>query len=572
MSFIKFTKNGREYIDKLEGENATDFFNQDLANIYLSKYEEEINTPVNYNDLTEIILYKNYNTNVVLPNSLKKAHIQSAILNRLIINDTTAANIESIVLDFTNLSQFPDISKCINLKELTINHSNLTSLKLNYPLPPKLQTLNLRFNHISKVDFLLFKTHPKLKLNLSCNNLTEDTMDSIRLVLPYADLKLQGKYQFKEITMANLNVIDIRILMANMRQEEREQEQQRRQQIADRLRREEEERNRPQPNQAAKPSNNVLQGNSQTVHLTSINKSIVKSYKAIKDYLTTHRINNYQTLFNEKQLVKEMIEHFKRLKLTSRLDNISEFIEQRVFTDFAEKHSVLAVTYKQLFFEVWLVILNHKDSDNLMERFYTEIKDSIGMCFTGRMNRLVNVLVGWVDGVVVNISLKEEIQMSIQRIIKKLTDNKINFGEARKEIKEILYYNYDNVDPNDVNNFISDEYRKTWLEALNDYRPDPIIIKVNDYNCRTKTCKVQNPNNPNDPEDLIEQVFMYGQLTHYIAYNKLVYHDIYNHDNELNPIGILIDSEKQLIQIYNECLDKPLENGEKKIVNYTTTS
>ncbi len=595
MSFITFTKNGREYVDKLEGENATDFFNQDLANIYLSKYEEEIGHTVTYDDITSIILYKNYNRNIILPNCCKKAHIQSAVANNIIINDTTALILESLTFDFTNLDEFPDISKCINLKELTINHSNLQSFRPGYTLPPKLQTLNLRFNNISDVDHLVFKTHPHLKLNMSCNKLSEDTMFNIRLILPRADLKLQGQYHYKGITMDNLNVIDIRILLDNMRQQEREDRQ--RQEAA------REAERQPIQTTNATPVRNVLEGNTQTVHLTSINKAIVKSYKAILNYIKEHNLTYSEPIIeklankffkpDEKKIIKEMLALFVELKLTTNTTSIKEYIDNRVFEISAEKHSVLGVTYKDLFFQIWLVILNHPEKNNLVERFYTEIRDSFGMCFTGRMNRLVNVLVGYIDGVVVNISLKEEIQISIQRVIKKLNDKRIDFITAKKEIHDILYYDYDNSDPNDPNNYISEEYKITWLEGLNDYRPDPVVIKVQEYNFVPVMVKQivynenydasafnnqfeseMNTDTNEKPEELaFKEVWVEqqpGHYTHYISYDNKVYNDISKHDKELNPVGEVVDESRYLLKIYNNFLRNSIDD-EDLIISYTVT-
>ncbi len=591
MSFITFNKNGREYVDKLEGENATDFFSQDLANIYLSKYEEEIGHTVNYNDITSIILFKNYNRNIILPDSCKKAHIQSAVASNIIINDVTALVLESLTFDFTNLDEIPDISKCINLKELTINHSNLRSFRPGYTLPPKLQILNLRFNNISDVDHMVFKTHPHLKLNMSCNKLSEDTMFNIRLILPRADLKLQGQYTYKPITMDNLNVIDIRILLDNMRQQERE-DRQRQQRERERERERAAQPQAPDP----APARNALEGNSQTVHLTSINKSIVRAHKAILKYIKENNLNynangsiveKLSNMFckpDEDKIIQKMLDLFLELKLTNDVKKIRTYIDNVIFINSVEKHSVLGITYKDLFFQVWLIVLNHPEKNNLVERFYTEIKDSMGMCFTGRMNRLVNVLVGYIDGVVVNISLKEEIQMSIQRVIKKLNDKRIDFITAKKEMHDILYYDYDNADPNDPNNYISEEYRQTWLEGLNDYRPDPIIVKVCEYNfipvmvkqvvyngnydAKAFDNQFENPEEKTSEEVWVEQ--QPGHYTHYISYDNKVYHDILNHDKEIEPVGEVVDESRYLLKIYHNNIRNPTDDGDL-IISYTVT-
>jgi hypothetical protein len=63
--------------------------------------------------------------------------------------------------------------------------------------------------------------------------------------------------------------------------------------------------------------------------------------------------------------------------------------------------------------------------------------------------------------------------MSVQRLIEKLNKQEISYKQTKEEMVKLLNQDYD-VDKNDLNNFISDEYKNIWLYALQDYRPDDI--------------------------------------------------------------------------------------------------
>lgn len=67
-------------------------------------------------------------------------------------------------------------------------------------------------------------------------------------------------------------------------------------------------------------------------------------------------------------------------------------------------HSVHHITYSQLLAYVWARIHKSEHTDELLKILSEQVRDSEGMCFTGRFNRLVSVLVGFYDDIVVEIS------------------------------------------------------------------------------------------------------------------------------------------------------------------------
>ena len=128
-------------------------------------------------------------------------------------------------------------------------------------------------------------------------------------------------------------------------------------------------------------------------------------------------------------------------------------------------HSLTKCTYKDLFQLVWCVAINHKDKLDIIQRISVEIKDSINMCFTGKINRIVNSLTGILECVTIGISTREQIQLNIQRIVQKVVDNKLDYADGLCEIKELFI--------NDTDNQVS------WLDAYADYEPSPIPIICN---------------------------------------------------------------------------------------------
>lgn len=495
MSFLQFTKNGHVHTDKLSGDNDLHIFNIDLTNVYLDKYNELINEHVEYDDIVVLHLFKNDDIITRLPNNLKSLYIKCGTLEQLPISDIVAQNIENICLDFTNVEVFPDISKCIRLTELTINHSNLQSVMLTYNLPPNLKVLNVRYNNIHEIDFSIFKTHQNLKINLSYNKLNNSIIDDILMINRKTEIKMQNNYLFRRINANNYNVFEIRNLMINI-------ENNRYAAI----------RNQTNSNNDMLVVRNILEGNSQTVHLSSINNTVKSSYKNMQEYVKNNRLrikpSNIMT-----------IDEICNVFLENNLYDVSSFLTQKL--DMSDSHSILKIKYIELLAIVWTIIDNHPQRVYLIERLHSEIMDSIGKCFTGCINRLINVLVGYLEGVVISISLKEEIQMSIQLLMSKLMNFTIDYNTTKQEIVKILNQKYD-VDLSDKNNIISDEYKESWLNALEDYRPNAIL------------CNIDNNTH----------------IIYYISYDNLVYNSHENFDKEENPIGKIL--EKNKIQLFSD--------------------
>lgn len=85
------------------------------------------------------------------------------------------------------------------------------------------------------------------------------------------------------------------------------------------------------------------------------------------------------------------------------------------------RHSVLRVTFKELFFAVWTRItqLPKETQQEAIKRLCQEVIDAENKCFVGQMTRMVNALVGFCDDIHLRISSPDQIYAVIQRHIEK---------------------------------------------------------------------------------------------------------------------------------------------------------
>jgi hypothetical protein len=80
-------------------------------------------------------------------------------------------------------------------------------------------------------------------------------------------------------------------------------------------------------------------------------------------------------------------------------------------------HSILLVEYRELFLVIWTRILNEKVPalrQNMIDRLKQEVLEGQGHCFTGKLTRLVNSLVGFCPDIRIQISTPEQIYAKIQ--------------------------------------------------------------------------------------------------------------------------------------------------------------
>ena len=100
----------------------------------------------------------------------------------------------------------------------------------------------------------------------------------------------------------------------------------------------------------------------------------------------------------------------------------------------------------------------------MFERITTEIGDSVLLCFTGKYNRLINSMVGIIEGVQVGFSNNEQLQLEFGKIMEKFNSKEYTFEDTYCQAKSIL-------------EFVEDGGKESWLVAIHDLRPDDTIIE-----------------------------------------------------------------------------------------------
>ena len=97
------------------------------------------------------------------------------------------------------------------------------------------------------------------------------------------------------------------------------------------------------------------------------------------------------------------------------------------------------VSFYSLLERVWLMVKDSPHRDDMARVLCAEIRDAVGMCFTGRFTRIVNALSGFVAGVAVGLSENERMNLRISAAIQRMT---VAVGasklEARRDVADVL--------------------------------------------------------------------------------------------------------------------------------------
>ena len=128
----------------------------------------------------------------------------------------------------------------------------------------------------------------------------------------------------------------------------------------------------------------------------------------------------------------------------------SDFIQDKILTmktkellcnfmQCPDRLSNSELSFADLFSIIWKVIKDHPHSETLKLIMNQEMQECEDSCFTGRMNRLVNVLNGFDERVCIRISQSEEIANIIILNRRKYEDVEIVKNAVRRELEERLY-------------------------------------------------------------------------------------------------------------------------------------
>lgn len=106
------------------------------------------------------------------------------------------------------------------------------------------------------------------------------------------------------------------------------------------------------------------------------------------------------------------------------------------------------VTFEQVFVKVWERIINPEkfeslwidgvkpDKIEMMRRFKQEMQEASGMCFTGRLSRLVNTLMGFYSDIHIGVGGSDQINARISIVLEQFAN--LSIEEQKEKIRESL--------------------------------------------------------------------------------------------------------------------------------------
>jgi hypothetical protein len=179
-------------------------------------------------------------------------------------------------------------------------------------------------------------------------------------------------------------------------------------------------------------------------------------------YNDTHSVHNH----NIQESIRTSIINVFKYEITLSFEEINkqiltdEILTQKtkeILTEYCAdttEHSTLLITFKDLLCNVWQRIIKSEHGDEIKKILNIEMSDALCKCFTGRLSRLINVLNGFYDDIVVKIGTTEQIGNIIVQVKERL-GSEYNV-EKHKEIviAELKERDYDNATINEWIAFI----------------------------------------------------------------------------------------------------------------------
>ena len=392
---IVFHHAGAYYTENMDMEQATEVFDRAMMDVFLLQYEEDLGFHVSYDDIVSISALENWKATLSdLPANLQEIHLLNCVCDTLTIPATACATIRKICIYKGNLRTFPDIRDCTRLQMLHIRSCNVHEFDIPYALPPSLVSLDLSGNMIGSDPQVQFSQNACIGREFMFRGKFDDNHIRSELLPPaftrFNSVMRQHMYTHTRVTRRAAGVDNVRNFVHQVHGEA------------------------PGMGLGGVVQPKIL--GAQSVHLSSINKSVISSIRALRKLVYDAGNTAEAAAF-----VAGNGKHSASFQawLAGGGRTTRDFLPSKLYL--GTVHGPTHMTYLKLFALVWTVVDHHPQRDDVLVRLLAEIDDSKGMCFTGCFNRLVNALVGIVDGVVVGISAREELQMAMGEIMRRLT-------------------------------------------------------------------------------------------------------------------------------------------------------
>ena len=326
--------------------------------------------------------------------------------------------IRELVIEGCTLEIFPPLNGMDELEVLNLKDNYIANIERTDYIPPSVRSINLSFNKLRHVNWTIFP-RSVLVIDVSYNFLSEQPPDDLRVIAHHNEMSF-GQY------------FDL----------------------------------------VLKTPHNIYT-HSQNVHGTEAQKGARDGVSTILSI-----VKNNQLYVHSGEALIESIKH-NMFKDTPKLSwfNIfaccSDDIYMKIYdestsirilrTCMHDPSTYSEVTFQQLLGNVWAIIMSeeyHEQCDTLIMRLKEELQEGESVCFTGKMTRIVNSLQGLVDGVLIGVSQREQMQARIIIIMNKLRQGAKNKDALRRELAIAI-------DELPVDQLMNGE-RDAWLAAFDD--------------------------------------------------------------------------------------------------------
>ena len=374
---------------------------------------------LSYNKITEIKGLENLvNLQILDLNSTKITEIKA--IDNLV-------NLQELYLYGNKITEIKAINNLVNLQKLDLSYNQITEIKAIDNLV-NLQELNLQNNQITEIKGIDNLVNLQ-KLNVQVNQITEikgiDNLVNLQeLLLSYnkiTEIKgIDNLVNLRELYLENNQITELPLNLCNLfnlfniyricyNNNPIEYIPLPVQRWLDRI-----------DNRIT--SNNMVYNDKQNIH----NRNIQNSFK-----------NSLNNIFKDKQILDLVI--IKQQILENSI--LTEQTKREIinYCDDSMEHTSFLITYSDLLIYVWSRIIASPNADEILSVLNQEISDGLCMCFTGRLTRLLNTLVGFYDDIELQISDSEQITNIIMGL-----KNKFPSGEELKDVvkKELLERQY----------------------------------------------------------------------------------------------------------------------------------
>ncbi len=406
-------------IDITEIRNLDSLINLQVLCLHNNKITE-IKGLDNLVNLQKLYLYNNEITEIKGLDNL--VNLQELCLHNNKITEIKGldnlVNLQQLYLYDNKITEIKGLDNLVNLQILYLHNNKITEIKKLDNLV-NLQELNLKSNQITEIKGLDNLVNLQ-KLHLYNNQITEikglDNLVNLQKLYLYNN-------QITEIKGLD-NLVNLQILSLSY-------------------------------NQIKDLPLNLC--NFRYINLfTYFNNPIEHISLPVQRWLNRNK-NKNKTIYDDKQNIhnhyiqnsfRNSLTNLLKDKPTINLETIkNEIISSEILTEQTKReilnycddpteHSTYLITYSDLLIYVWSRIRNKHE---ILKVLNQEITDGLCMCFTGRMTRLLNVLVGFYDDIELQISDSEQITNIIMSLKNKISDENQLKDAVKKELLERQY-------------------------------------------------------------------------------------------------------------------------------------